>query len=89
METLTKELAEEYSVEKTEGVIVTGVERDSLAASRGFKPGDIITGVNQKPVTTTKQFREALKGANLKKGVVLNYLSEGTSRFQVLKESGD
>ena len=89
VKTLTKELAEEFSVEKTEGVIVTGVERDSLAASRGFKPGDIITGVNQKPVTTTKQFREALKGANLKKGVVLNYLSEGTSRFQVLKESGD
>ena len=86
---ITKDLAEEYGVEKTEGVIVTGVEAGSLAAMRGLKPGDIITQVNQKTVTSTKQFREALKGANLKKGVVLNYLSEGTSRFQILKESGD
>jgi serine protease Do len=87
---LTKELADQYGVaEKTAGVIVTEVAQGSPAERKGLRPGDIITEVNQKAVTTPKQFRDALKGADLKKGVILNFISRGTSKFEILKESGE
>ena len=87
----TKEVAREYGLEKekTEGVVVTDVARGSPAASTNIKPGDLITDVNQKHVTSLKQFQEALKGANLKKGVVINYISEGNRKMENLKDSGD
>ena len=43
----------------------------------------------RKAVANTKQFREALKGADPKKGVIINFTSKGTSRFAILKDSGD
>ncbi len=86
---LTKELIEQYGVEKLEGVIVTEVKRGSVAERKGIRPGDIITEVNQKSVTSMKEFRDAVKNSDLKKGVILNFTSRGTSKFEVLKESGE
>jgi len=42
---------------------------------KGLKPGDIITGLNQQTVTNTRQFRDALRKADLKKGVIVNFVS--------------
>jgi serine protease Do len=89
LQTLTKELADQFGVDKIEGVIVTEVERGSVAERKGIRPGDIITDVNQKSVTTPKQFREAVKTGDAKKGVIVNFTSRGTSKFELLKESGD
>jgi serine protease Do len=86
---ITRELAEEFGVKKTTGVIVTEVERGSLAEARQIKPGDIITKVNRKSVTTPKEFREALEGVDLKKGISIQLIGEGGKRFEFLKESGD
>ncbi len=89
VKTLTKELADQFGVERIEGVIVTEVEAGSIAARKGIQAGDIITDVNKKPITTAKQFREAMKAADPKKGVIVNFTSRGTSRFEILKESGE
>ena len=89
VESITTELADQFGVEKTEGVIITEVEEGSVAAKKGLAAGDIITEVNQQAVRTPKEFREALKRADLKKGVILNFTSHGTSRFEILKDSGD
>jgi serine protease Do len=86
---LTKELAEQYEIERAEGVIVTEVEQGSVAEKKGFRPGDIITEVNQKSVNTPNQFRDAIKSANSKKGIIINFVSGGTSKFAVLKQSRD
>jgi S1-C subfamily serine protease len=86
---ITRELVEEYGVKKTTGVIVTEVQRGSLAEARQIKPGDIITKVNRKSVTTPKEFREALEGVDLKKGVSIQLVGDGGKRFEFLKESGD
>jgi serine protease Do len=89
VEAITKDLLEQFSVERTEGVIVTEVESNSAAEKKGLKPGDIITEVNQKAVRTPKEFREALKAGDLKKGIILNFLTQGTGKFEILKDSGD
>jgi serine protease Do len=89
VKTLTRELAKQYEVEMTDGVVVTEVESDGPAARGGIKPGDVITEINHERVTNPKQFRDAVKSADAKKGVVINLISGGTSRFEVLKDSGD
>jgi serine protease Do len=86
---LTSELADDYGVEKIDGVIVTAVEPGSLAEGRRIKAGDIITNVNRKKVATLKEFREAMKDADAKKGVSIVVVTEAGRRIDFLKESGD
>src|ERR1051326_3250884 len=57
---LTPELAKQFGVEITEGVIVLEVRRGKPAASKEIKPGDIITSLNHQPTANPKQFREAV-----------------------------
>jgi len=86
VQVLTQELAERFGVEPADGVVVTTVEKGSLAARHDLKPGDIITAVNQQPVTTPKTFDDALKGADLSKGLLVNLISANIARFEILKD---
>ena len=89
VQNITPDLAKQFGVEDSDGVIITAVERGSTGERKGFKAGDIITMVNQQPVGNTREFNEAIKKSDLKKGVIINYTSRGTGRFEVLKESGE
>jgi serine protease Do len=86
---LTRELAKQFGVGLTQGVVVIGVDKGTPAARKGFKPGDIITAVNQQAVASPKEFRDALKGADLKKGVSVKLLSGTAARVEVLKEESN
>jgi Do/DeqQ family serine protease len=48
---------------QVEGVIVTGVDRESPAFKNGLRGGDVIFGVNNSRVRSIKQFTEALRKA--------------------------
>jgi serine protease Do len=85
----TRELAKEHGVEMAEGLLVTQVETGSLAERKGVQKGDVVTEVNQRPVTTLKAYRDAIKDADLKKGVLLNLVRDGVSRLVVLKDTGE
>ena len=89
VKSLTRELADQFGVDKIEGVVVTEVEQGSPAGRIGLRPGDIITEVNYKPVSTLKEFRDALKSGDPQKGHIINFTSRGTSKFEILKDSGD
>ncbi len=86
---LTKELAKENGLELADGLLVTAVEPDSPAARKFIQPGDIITEINRKSVASVKQYRDALRGADLKKGVLLNFVSGGSANTQILKAGGE
>ncbi len=84
----TKDLAEQYGIEPDSGVIVAAVERDSPADEKGIQPGDVITQINRQPVTNLKQFRQALKAADARKGLMVNLVSNGSNRMVILKDNG-
>ena len=43
----------------------------------------------RKRVTTPREFKDALKAADLKQGVRIKLIGEDGRRFEVLKDSGD
>ncbi len=48
---LTPELAESFNLSKTDGALIAGVLKGGPADLGGIRPGDILLGVNGKPVT--------------------------------------
>ena len=72
--------------ESTAGVRVTEVQRGSLAEQYLLQPGDVIQSVDLKPVTSAKDFNEALRKAEPARGVMLHFVSRGARRFEILTE---
>jgi len=85
VQNLTPDVAARLGVSSGEGVLVASVDRNSPAARKGVKPGDVITSVDEQPTNTPKQFTAALKKADIKKGILLNFVSSSTPRFEVIK----
>ncbi len=56
----------------SEGVVITNVEQNSVAAEHGFRTGDVILSVANKPVTTPAEVRDMI--AEAQKGGVRNVL---------------
>ena len=86
VQNINADLAKRFEVEVEKGVIVTAIENDSVAAEKGISPGDIVTRINSAPVDSVASFKAALEGEDLKKGVIVHLTSEGSQRFEVLKQ---
>jgi serine protease Do len=83
---LTKELAEQFGVkDMTNGVIVTDVTANRMAAQRGVAPGDIIVKMNNKTISTLDDFQKAIKAVTPGGSLTLNLNSKGDSKFKVLR----
>ena len=85
---LTKEVAERLHLGVQQGVIVTDVSDNSIAAQQDIQREDIITEVDGKPVNNVASFREALTKADPKRGVLLYLDRKGSKTFAVLKAAG-
>jgi serine protease Do len=84
LQDLTPELAERFGYDDAQGVLVTAVETDSLAAQAGIKSGDLIEEVDRKPVTNLAQVQELIKNSN-KKSLLLLVRQGNASRYLALK----
>jgi Do/DeqQ family serine protease len=85
---LTKEVAARLKLSVTQGVIVTDVADNSLAAAQDIQREDVITEVDGKKVTNVASFREALTKADPRKGILLYLDRKGSKTFAVLKAGG-
>ena len=84
VEDLSREDAQRFGYAREEGVIITEVERGSVAALAGLKPGQLITEVNRERVSNAKDFHSAL-AASPKTNLVLLLVIDGElSRFVTL-----
>jgi serine protease DegQ len=68
---LTAELAATFGVKASRGVIITGVLQNGPAALAGIRPGDIITGVAGKPVSSVSDLLTGV--AALKPGLASTF----------------
>ena len=68
-----------------QGVIVTDVADNSIAAAQDIQREDVITEVDGKTVTNVATFREALNKADPRKGILLYLDRKGSKTFAVLK----
>ncbi|MED5382299.1 MAG: trypsin-like peptidase domain-containing protein [Verrucomicrobiota bacterium] len=86
VQNINEDLVKRFEVEDEQGVIVTAIENDSVAAEKGISLGDIVTRINSEPVDSVASFKAALEGEDFKRGVIVHLTSEGSQRFEVLKQ---
>ncbi len=82
---MTEELAEEFSLDQTTGILVVRVVRGSVAYAEGLRKGDIIQEVNRAAVPTMREFRRILKEVQAGETILLRILRESKAFFVVLK----
>ena len=82
---LTKEVATRLKLKVQQGVIVTDVADDSIAAEQDIQREDVITEVDGQPVTNVASFRAALTKADPARGILLYLDRQGSRTFAVLK----
>ncbi len=91
IQALTPEVAATMGLKEEKGVVVTNVDDGSPAAGAQLRVKDVITEVGDKPVTDVASFKEAMKGSDLKRGVLLYVArggkTDGGKTFVVIKES--
>jgi serine protease Do len=76
--------AEDYLNE--DGVIITDVDFDGLAAEEGLRPGVIILQVRNTAIKSVAEFEEAMRKESLERGILLLVRDPQLgNRFVVLK----
>jgi len=85
LQTLTPELAERLGVEpSTHGAVITAVRPDSVAADAGLQAGDVVVGIDRKPVSRADSAVQSL-GSKRAGGHLLRVQRGGHSLFIVLE----
>ncbi|MCO6431902.1 MAG: DegQ family serine endoprotease [Deltaproteobacteria bacterium] len=87
VETLTSDMARRLKTTATQGVLVTAVRPDSVAAAAGMQSGDIILSINGKGIESAEEFLTAIKESDLEKGVRLVVENRGMERFVFLRSN--
>ncbi len=85
---LSKEVATRLKLNVQQGVIVTDVADNSMAAAQDIRREDVITEVDGKPVTSVASFRQALTKADPARGILIYLDRKGSRTFAVLKVGG-
>ena len=88
VEPLNESSAKRSRTSRTEGLVVTEVAPQGLAAKAEIRPGDIIVSINGKDIATITDFKEALEKGDVKKGIRVVVESQGMERFAFLRQQG-
>jgi len=71
--------------EGTRGVIVTRIESESAAEVAGLEPGDVITHLNNQPVSSPEEFAAAVAEIDPERGGLVLIIREEQQSFGILK----
>ncbi|MGE0760204.1 MAG: DegQ family serine endoprotease [Pirellulaceae bacterium] len=87
VESLTPAVAEELGYQGRQGVVVLQVEAGSLADRAQLERGDIIVSISGQPVDGLREFRNIISRADLKEGVRMQVVREGSKRYVFLRSA--
>ena len=83
-------MAKALGMKKAEGVVITKVDPDSVAAEKGLREGLVILSVGKQSVKSVADFRAAMKNESLEKGILLLVRTRsGGNQFVVLQQAAD
>jgi len=85
---LTAALAKKFGLNEKFGILVSKVERGSLAHTEGIKEGDLIKEVNRKEVRSVSEFSEAIEKVQPGDTILLRVVRGSRAFFVVLKTQG-
>ncbi|MCX6344057.1 MAG: trypsin-like peptidase domain-containing protein [Armatimonadetes bacterium] len=77
---ISPEIAKEFGLPVTEGVIVASVEKGGPAALAGIRKGDIIVAVENKKVIASGDLRKAIRASKIGAGVDIQAFRDGKAR---------
>jgi serine protease Do len=86
VQNITPEIAKHLNLKDRRGVIVTDIQPGSPAENADLRAGDIIAEINKKPVRNVADFKELMKTASLKDGIVMLVKRENVTFYAVVKE---
>ena len=86
MKEVTEKLQEKYNIEEPDVLVVTKVDEEGEAFSKGIREGDIIKRVGTEQVKTVKQFKRLIDKSR-EKGSLLLLVKKpnGGSKFYTLR----
>lgn len=85
---LTPQLAESLGISRTNGVVVTVVQPQSVASEAGLRRGDVILELNQKAITNSNSFQKAVNEAKPDSNLLFLIRRGDSNLFLALKNSG-
>jgi serine protease Do len=86
VQTLTPPLAEQFGVQPGEGVVVTAVERGSVADLAGIEVGSVILQVNQVAVNSAETFARAVAKSRADNQLLLLLKKGELQQYVILKQ---
>lgn len=75
---ITPELADAFGIKTNRGTVVTHVVPDSAAAEAGIQIGDVITALNDQPLTNADNLRNTIGLMLVGETIKLNIIRDGT-----------
>lgn len=85
IDNLTPEITKQLNLQDGQGVLITQVDPNGIAALAGLKQGAVILSVNKKVVSTTAQFDEELKNTPQDKPILFLIRQGEQVRFVSVK----
>ncbi len=83
---ITPELTEQFGLSLEEGLVITGIDPESEAASKGLLQGDVVTEANRNTITTLGDLEAQIQAATEagRKSILLLVRRGGDPRFVAL-----
>jgi S1-C subfamily serine protease len=86
---ITPEIAQQFHLESTKGVVIQKVAPDSPSAEAGLQPGDVVMEVNHEKIAALADFVAKAKEAQTqKKPALLLVQRGGATLYTVIKPAG-
>lgn len=89
LQQITPELAEQFGLDKPQGLVISGVKQGSPAAEAGLKSGDVIIEANRKKISGLGDFKDMVEEMEPGDGMMIYYQRGKRRNYTVIKLSKD